>query len=52
MFSEVSPNSSAWNVANTTHWTMSNHSSSPSRTAGPSGSLDIASSRIFTGPPS
>ena len=54
MFSEVMPSSSAMIVDITAQFTASNHSSSPSRTAGPSGSFDMMSSKITSpsGPPS
>jgi hypothetical protein len=54
MLSAVMPNSSAWMVAMTAQFTASAHWSSPSRTAGPSGSLEKASSKIVSesGPPS
>ena len=42
----VMPNSSAWIIAKSVQRTMSAHSSSPWRTAGPSGSLEITSGRI------
>ncbi|GIX48568.1 MAG: hypothetical protein KatS3mg131_2779 [Candidatus Tectimicrobiota bacterium] len=40
-FWEEMPNSSAWMRPNATHLMMSNHWSSPWRTTGPRGSLDI-----------
>ena len=51
---DVMPNSSAWIVAMTAQLTASDHSSSPSRTTGPSGSFEKMSSRITSasGPPS
>jgi hypothetical protein len=52
-FSEVTPSSSAATVAITAQLTASAQSSSPSRTTGPSGSLDMVSSRMTraSGPP-
>ena len=54
MFSEVIPSSSARIVDITAQFTASNHSSSPSRTAGPSGSFEMMSSKMTrpSGPPS
>ena len=42
----VMPYSSASTSANTTHLTIAKNSSSPRRTDGPSGSLEISSGRI------
>ena len=47
MFFEVMPISSASSIANIDHFTTSNQRSSPWRTAGPSGSLEMISGRMM-----